>query len=155
MTGTDENCCEYVSSPDSFNAFDCLEDNATQDPIVVNWELLVDIESKPHFYKELGMEAPAPQFRQMQKDLDGKEVIIKGFVIPIDELGITLALSKYPFANCFFCGKASPASVMGLYPKKIGKRYKIDDFISFRGTLHLNYDDPYEFFYVLKDAREI
>ena len=130
------------------------EENA-EEPIVVNRELLVDVKYKKQYYKELDMEANVPQFEQMHKDLDGKDVIIEGFIIPIDDIGFSLALSKYPFANCFFCGNASPASVLGLYLKDKRERYKIDAFKKFRGTLYLNYDNPYEFFYILKDAREI
>ena len=39
--------------------------------------------------------------------------------------------------------------------KKNKKTYKIDDFKKFKGTLHLNYDDPNEFYYILKDAEEL
>jgi len=35
------------------------------------------------------------------------------------------------------------------------KRYEIDDFKTFKGTLHLNYDDPNEFIYILKNAVEV
>ena len=65
-----------------------------------------------------------------------------------------MSLSYNPYASCFFCGKASPASVMSMYLKDEDVRYKMDDFKTFRGTLHLNYDDPNEFYYILRDARE-
>jgi hypothetical protein len=155
LKATDEFCCNEPSCLDTSTELNGIENNNAEDPIVINWELLLDVQSKLHYYKELDMEVNVPQFRQMQKDLDGKEVIIEGFVIPIDDIGFSLALSKYPFANCFFCGKASPASVLSLYLKDQRKRYKVDDFRKFRGTLHLNYDNPYEFYYILRDARAI
>ena len=155
MTATDEFCCEESTYINSSKEFTCIDDNNALDPIVVNWELLLDVESKLEYYKELDLKVQTPQFKQMHKDLDGKEVIIEGFVIPVDDIGFSLALSKYPFANCFFCGNASQASVLSLFLRDKRNRYKVDDFKKFRGTLHLNYDNPYEFFYILRDAREI
>ena len=43
---------------------------------------------------------------------------------------------------------------MTMYFKEKGSRYKMDDFKKFKGILHLNQDDPNEFYYILKDAEE-
>ncbi|MEM6964648.1 MAG: hypothetical protein AAF573_07785 [Bacteroidota bacterium] len=123
-------------------------------PIEINWEILLDIDYELKYFPEVEMEIYAPVFPDELKALDGKEVIIEGFVIPFDESGDLLALSANPYAACFFCGKASPASVLSLYPKK-KKRYKIDDFRKFRGLLQLNYDDPEEYYYILRKAVSI
>ena len=126
-----------------------------QDPIVLKWEDLIDINYKVRYFESLEMDVNAPVFGKTQKALDGKKVIIKGFVIPFDENMEYLSLSANPYASCFFCGNASPASVISMYMKDGTKRYQIDDFKSFKGTLHLNYDDPNEFIYILKDAEEV
>ena len=99
------------------------------------------------------MELYTPVFPKVVKALDGKEIIVEGFVIPFDQSGELIALSANPFAACFFCGKASPASVISMHLRNKGKRYKMDDFKKFRGTLKLNYDDPDEYYYILQDAR--
>ncbi len=124
------------------------------EPIDVSWAVLMDIEYKLRYFSELDMEIYAPVFPRAVKALDGKEVAIEGYVIPFDEEGELLSLSYNPYASCFFCGKASPASVMSMYLQKKRKRYKVDDFKKFRGTLHLNRDDPNEFYYILRNARE-
>ena len=100
------------------------------------------------------MEMYAPVFSKAVEALHEKEVIIEGYVIPLDPKGDLLALSFNPYAACFFCGKASPASVLSMYLKENNRRYKTDDFVKFRGTLHLNQDNPNEFYYILRDARE-
>ncbi len=120
-------------------------------PIVIDWNLLQNIEFQLKYYDALKMEIYSPVFTKALKAIDGKEVIIEGFVIPFEESGDLLALSANPFASCFFCGKASPASVMSMYLKK-KKRYKMDDFRKFRGILKLNYDDPEEYYYILRKA---
>ena len=123
-------------------------------PIVIDWELLQDIEYQLKYYEALSMEIYSPVFTKALEAIDGKEVIIEGFVIPFEESGDLLALSANPFASCFFCGKASPASVISMYTKK-KKRYKMDDFRKFRGVLKLNYDDPEEYYYILSKADPI
>jgi len=120
-------------------------------PILIDWKLLLDIEYKLKYYKSFDMEIYAPVFTEALKAIDGKVVIIEGFVIPFDESGDIVALSANPYAACFFCGKASPASVISLYLKK-KKLYKMDDFRKFQGTLKLNYDDPEEYYYILENA---
>ncbi len=126
----------------------------SKEPIVVDWEVLMNIEYKLKYFAELEMDIYAPEFPEAVKALDGKEVIIEGFVIPFEEEGL-LSLSHYPFAACFFCGKASPASIISMYMKNQNKRYKIDDFKKFKGMLRLNHDNPNEFYYILEEATEL
>lgn len=135
-------------------AADVPATSASTQPIEIEWALLVDIQYKLRYFKELDMEVYAPVFGKAQKALDGKEVSIAGFVIPFDEEEEMLSLSANPYASCFFCGQASPASVISMYLSDKGKRYKMDDFKKFSGTLHLNSDDPNEFYYILRNAKE-
>ncbi len=128
--------------------------SASSEPIEVNWRVLIDIEYKLKYFKELDMEMYSPVFSEAVQALHGKEVVIEGFVIPFDEAEELLSLSFNPYASCFFCGKASPASVISMYLKDKRKRYKMDDFRKFRGTLYLNQDDPNEFYYILRNAEE-
>ena len=123
-------------------------------PIEVDWKVLMDIKYRLKYFSEIDMEIYAPVFSRAVKALHGKEVIIEGYVIPIDEEEEILSLSFNPYASCFFCGKGSPASVISMYLNDNNKRYKIDDFKKFRGKLYLNHDDPNEFYYILRDAKE-
>ncbi len=124
-------------------------------PIEVDWKVLMEIQYKLRYYAEIELELYAPIFSEAVEALHGKEVVLEGFVIPLDEEEELLSLSFNPYSSCFFCGKASPASVISMYLKEEAKRYKIDDFKKFSGTLYLNYDDPNEFYYVLRDAQEV
>ena len=126
-----------------------------QRPIEVKWETLIDIEFKERYFKSIDMVADAPVFGPEQLALDGKYVKITGYVIPYDEQGNYLSLSANPYASCFFCGNASPASVMSLYLKDDRKNYRIDDFKTFKGTLYLNAENLDEFMYYLKNVEEI
>ncbi|MEM6317459.1 MAG: hypothetical protein AAF960_07295 [Bacteroidota bacterium] len=127
--------------------------NTLAEPIELTWQLLMDIQYRLRYFCELDTEIFASVFPEAIRDLEGKEVIIEGFIIPFDEQGELLALSNNPYAACFFCGKASPASVMSLYLKNKGEHFKADDFKKFKGTLRLNSDDPNEFYYILDNAK--
>ena len=128
--------------------------HSISDPIEVDWQVLMDIKYRLRYFTEIDMEMFAPVFSKAVNALHGQEIIIEGYIIPIDEEEELLSLSFNPYAACFFCGKGSPASVISMYLKDKGKRYKIDDFKKFRGTLYLNNDDPNEFYYILRNAEE-
>ncbi len=118
----------------------------------LNWKTLESIKFEKKYYKEIDGEMLAPIFTEDIKKYDGKEVQVEGYVVPVDEKGRYCALSANPYASCFFCGKAGPASVMTIKFKKRDKSYKTDDYIIFKGKLQLNYSDINEFYYILNDA---
>ena len=124
---------------------------SNKQPLTVNWKLLMNIEFKLEYYEAYEIEIETPIFTDAVKAIDGKEVIIKGYVIPIDEGGKIIVLSANPYSSCFFCGNASPASIMSMNLKQ-KQRFKMDASIKFQGILKLNYDDPEEFYYILEDA---
>lgn len=127
---------------------------ASTSPMTLDWEVLMNILYQKKYYPELDMSIFAPVFGQQQEQLNGSPVVIEGFIIPIDEEEGLWALSAYPIASCFFCGQASPASVISIYLNGQPNRgqYKTGDKVLLRGTLRLNYDDPAELYYLVKEA---
>ncbi|WP_228690746.1 hypothetical protein [Lunatimonas sp.] len=98
-----------------------------------------------------------PIFQQGLKDLEGKEVELVGFHIPLEVSSAEmLILSKFPMAECFFCGQSGPESVAVVYLKeKPGRRLKMDQVIKVTGILVLNDSDVNELNFILKNARII
>lgn len=123
-------------------------------PFEIDWKILTEVHYKQKYFEELDMIAYAPIFHENLNFLHEKEVVVKGFVIPLEGVETPIALSSNPFSSCFFCGQASPASVISVYVKEKNKRYKTDDYKKFKGTLYLNYDDPNNFYYILRNAVE-
>lgn len=128
---------------------------SVSNPIALNWMQLQRVNTRPVTLDGVDGMLPLPIFPPAIKAYNGKIVEIDGFVIPMDKTGKTVALSAYALAECFFCGKASPASVMTVVFKKPNKKYKTDQIATFRGKLRLNENDPKELFYVLEEAYEI
>jgi len=128
-------------------------DALRSDPALkLTWRTLLSIKYNLKYFEEIKMEMYAPVFSDTLKKLDGKFVEVEGYVIPLSATEYVLSAS--PYASCFFCGKASPASVMNLRFEKPGKKYNMDAFVKFQGVLQLNYDDPNEFYYALVNAKE-
>lgn len=86
----------------------------------------------------------------------GQEVMISGYIIPMDPMGVSYVLSMNPNATCFFCGGAGPETViqLNLAPSAI-KRYKTDDRLTFKGVFRAHEDDIESLTYVLENAEEI
>lgn len=126
----------------------------TGTPIPIQWKTLSDINYRRRYFDKMEMSMYSPVYQAQIKALNNSEVMIKGYVIPFDEEGELVALSANPYASCYFCGNASPASVISMFLKDKSTRYRPDDFKTFKGKLVLNYDDPDRFYYILEEAEE-
>ena len=128
---------------------------ADEDLAELTWQALSDVEFKDVYLEELDAYYWMPTFGPQVMAAEGKEFFITGYMIPVDVDEDFYVLSRYPFANCFFCGGAGPESVIDLrFPGKSERAYQTDDRLSFRGTLRLNADDVYQMNYILEGAVE-
>jgi uncharacterized membrane protein YcgQ (UPF0703/DUF1980 family) len=95
-----------------------------------------------------------PQFPAELKAYEGKEITVKGFFIPLEiDNSQMVVLSKFPMAECFFCGGAGPESILVAYLKtKPSKKYKTDQIITIKGKLKLNDKDIEELNFIVLDA---
>ena len=129
----------------------CTAFKNDDDIMEVKWPVLEQIPFDTRYVPEIKNKMLFPKFPQEVKMLAGKRIKIEGYVIPVDKEGKLYALSANPYAACYFCGKAGPASVMTIRLKE-KSRIRLDSFRSFTGTLQLNSTDIHEFYYILQDA---
>lgn len=125
------------------------------EPIKLTWEMLKDVSFKKKWYPNEGIFMLAPTFGNSLKSLEKKEVIIKGYIVPISAEENLYALSAFPYTSCFMCGAAGPESVISLKGKKLTQKFSTDEMHTFKGKLFLNGNDVYELTYILKDAEVI
>jgi hypothetical protein len=119
---------------------------------VVTWKMLADVTFKEEYNKEYDFNVLYPKFGEKVKALAGKQIIIEGYAIPVEELGADiLVLSGLPYSQCFFCGGAGPESVMDIKSKKKMK-FKVDKKLKLKGTLKLNEKDLSKLNYILENA---
>ncbi|MBL7859410.1 MAG: hypothetical protein JNM57_17085 [Cyclobacteriaceae bacterium] len=102
-----------------------------------------------------GYDVELPVFSKYLKSFQGKQIELKGYVIPLEELGGQgkFMLSSLPFNVCFFCGAAGPETIVEVETtEKIKFTTKP---ITMGGTLMLNDRDPNHHMYILKTAKLI
>jgi hypothetical protein len=122
---------------------------------IITWELLKDVEFDEIWSEEFQAYYMVPKFSNSVKEMDGKEVQIRGFIIPVDIVQDYYVLSANPYSSCFFCGQAGPESVMEIQMIKKYEGLRMDQVITFQGTLKLNTDDIYQLNYILEEAQII
>jgi hypothetical protein len=83
---------------------------------------------------------------------EGQEVLVTGYLIPVDVEANRYALSKNPFASCFFCGNAGPETVVELKFAEDPGRFATDKYLPIKGTLILNRKGS-QLFFTLKNAQ--
>ena len=131
------------------------EANVVEAAEELTWRTLEDVEFQDVYVEELDAYYWKPTFGGGVPGLEGKDVYITGYMIPVDLDEDFYVLSRYPFANCFFCGGAGPESVVDLrFPGKSKRVYQTDERLTFKGTFRLNADDVYQMNYILDGAVE-
>jgi hypothetical protein len=123
-------------------------------PVELSWDKLLKIKWELKYEETLGFDISIPIFSEELKKYNGKEVIIKGYMVPADVNGNYLVMSAFAFASCFFCGGAGPESVIEIYFKKKMK-FDADQIVKVKGILYLNEKDFYHLAYQIKNAQVI
>lgn len=126
----------------------------TQAQTPISWKVLADIEIAYTFAEAENIWKSKATFGDQVKALEGKEIVLKGYLLPVDIEGGMLVLSEFPFSSCFFCGGAGPESVVELRYKKSKLKYKPDEFATIKGIFRLNTDE-FALSYMLENAERI
>ena len=116
------------------------------------WNTLAKVTVETKFDEILNYDVEEYTFSKEVKALNGKQVTLEGWMIPLDELRGEnyFVLSSLPFANCFFCGGAGPETVAEVFTKKDMKF--TEERIKVTGILTVNSDDPLKLMYILNQA---
>lgn len=119
------------------------------------WKTLSKLTYKKQYDEMLGFKVDVPVFSDEIKKLEGKEVVIQGYIIPVEgyKSHKEFIFSAYPYNMCFFCGGAGPETVMEIVAKK-PVPYTADP-IKLRGKLELNATDINRLMYALRDAEMV
>jgi len=116
------------------------------------WQTLAQV----HFENtkdKSGYTVEVPVFSNYLKTFQGKHITLKGYVIPLEEVGGSgkFMLSSLPFNLCYFCGAAGPETAVEVETTEKVKFTTRN--IVMEGTLVLNDRDPNHHIYILKAAK--
>ncbi len=121
------------------------------------WKTLAMVQLQKKYDETYGYETIRPVFGPLVQKLEGKQVQLSGYIIPVtgkrDQSHIMFSL--YPNSTCFFCGKAGPETAMQVFMRNGEKVRYTEEKVTFKGTLRLNEDDPSGLIYTLADAELI
>lgn len=125
----------------------------------LSWAALARTTFRQTWVDTVAAYAAIPRFPAALKTLEGQKVMMRGYVIPVEETGDyqVLVLSAFPYTQCFFCGQAGPESIMDIKLKNPSKdkRYSRDQKTAFRGYLKLNDNNLNYFNFIIEDAEEV
>ena len=129
------------------------QETAAQNPNL--WKTLSKITFKKEYDEMLGFKVDVPVFSQDIKKLEGKEVTIKGYIIPIEgyKSHKEFIFSAFPYNMCFFCGGAGPETVMEVVANE-PIEYTAEP-VTIRGKLLLNSTDVNRLMYALTDVEKV
>jgi hypothetical protein len=117
-----------------------------------NWKVLSKISYKKEFDEMMGFRVDKPVFSAEIQALDGKEITMKGYIIPIEgyKSHKEFIFSAFPYASCFFCGAAGPETIMEVVAKEPIKY--TEEAITIKGKLTLNSKDINKLMYRLSEV---
>lgn len=118
------------------------------------WHTLAEVGFEQRKDKN-GYSFEVPLFSKNLKTWNGKKIQLKGFVIPIGEVGDPkkFMLSSLPFNVCYFCGAAGPETVVQVESDQVVNFTTKP--VTVEGILQLNDKDPDNHIYILKSAKPV
>ncbi|MBK9108601.1 MAG: hypothetical protein IPM92_09595 [Saprospiraceae bacterium] len=119
------------------------------------WPVLAKVTYKKEYDELLGIKVDKPLFSKDLKDLEGKTIKLKGYIIPTEgfKSHTEFVFSAFPYASCFFCGKAGPETVVEIKAKK-PIPYTSEP-IDIQGKLILNSKDINRLMFLLEEVEKI
>lgn len=116
------------------------------------WRTLAKITFRKEYDEMMGFKIDVPVFSDAIESLEGKEVTIKGYIIPVEGYKghKEFILSAFPYNMCFFCGGAGPETVMEVVAQN-AIEYTAEA-VTIKGKLELNDNDINRLMYAMTDA---
>ncbi len=116
------------------------------------WKTLSKITYKKQYDELMGFKIDVPVFSDQVKALSGKEIEIKGYIIPVEgyKSHKEFIFSAFPYNMCFFCGGAGPETVMEVEAAE-PIEYSAEQVV-LKGKLSLNDTDINRLMYLITDA---
>ncbi len=137
-----------------FSAGNVFAQDATKKatPKKNTWKILSKITFKKQYDEMMGFKVDIPVFSKDVKELEGKEITIKGYIIPVEgyKSHKEFVFSAFPYNMCFFCGGAGPETVMEVSASEAIK-YTAET-VTLKGKLALNSTDINKLIYSISDA---
>ena len=119
------------------------------------WESFEGVKFESQYDERIDDYQLLPEFSADILAKEGTVVELTGYYVPFDLEDGAVILSRYPYAQCFFCGNAGPESVAEVYFKQKELKFLPDQLLSVSGVLKLNTKDADHLNFILEQAELI
>ena len=121
---------------------------------LIGWSTFESVTFQWKYNEDLGAQIQMPHFGREILELEGTEIELSGYYLPLEINRYHIIISKQPFASCFFCGGDNgPESVAEIHFSEKPPRMQADEIVHVRGKLKLNPDDFDHMVFILEEAR--
>ena len=119
------------------------------------WESFEGVKFESQYDERIDDYQLLPEFSDEILAKEGTVIELTGYYVPFDLEDGAVILSRYPYAQCFFCGNAGPESVAEVYFKQQQGKFLPDQLLSVSGILKLNTNDADHLNFILEEAELI
>ncbi len=119
------------------------------------WEVFGKVKFESIYNEKESTYLLYPKFTKELKEMEGKEVRLSGYYIPMSLDSDVIVLSRTNYASCFFCGNAGPETVAEVEPKNKFRSFTMDEKITVQGKLRLNRDDIFRLNFILEEGEVV
>ena len=124
-----------------------------EEPVNISWKSLSETSFSEYFNETKNIWTLEGLFPMSIRELNGSDVKITGYVIPLDIKERSYVLSAYPYSSCYFCGGAGPESIVNLQLNDLKHHIETDAIKTFSGVLDLQSRPKNGFYFTLINAR--
>ncbi|WP_462248446.1 DUF3299 domain-containing protein [Ekhidna sp.] len=121
-------------------------------PTIDYWQEFAKVTKERKYIEEASAYYLFPVFTEELVKLSGKEVTLSGYYLPYSKLESAIILSRFPNANCFFCGRAGIESVAMIELEGRASNFRMDQRLTVKGKLMLNNSNVNKLAFVLEEA---
>ena len=138
-----------------FGLLFCSTIHAQDDEGAKSWKTLSKITFRKQYDELMGFKVDVPVFSDEVKALAGKEIVVRGYIIPTEgyKSHTEFVFSAFPYNMCFFCGGAGVETVMEVEAKEPIEFTA--EVVTIRGVLELNDSDINRLIYILKEVEAL
>lgn len=119
------------------------------------WESFEGVKFESQYDERIDDYQLLPEFSDEILAKEGTVIELTGYYVPFDLEDGAVILSRYPYAQCFFCGNAGPESVAEVYFKQQQGKFLPDQLLTVSGILKLNTNDADHLNFILEEAELI
>jgi hypothetical protein len=120
---------------------------------IFGWSVFQDVTFEWEYREEVGAQVQMPVFGPKLTYMDGKQIELSGYYLPMVLNRRQIIISKQPYSSCFFCGgESGPESVAEVHFIEEPPRFKVDEIVHVKGRLRLNPDDFDHLVFILEEA---